>query len=50
MSRFLRSEMIEVLQSDFMLLVKAKGVRKKNLILKHAMRNALIQLLQLLLH
>ena len=42
MARFLRSEMIEVLQSDFMLLVKAKGVRKKNLILKHAMRNALI--------
>ena len=41
-ARFLRSEMIEVLQSDFMLLVKAKGVRKKNLILKHAMRNALI--------
>ena len=34
--------MIEVLHSDFMLLVKAKGVRKKNLILKHAMRNALI--------
>ena len=41
-ARFLRSEMIEVLQSDFMLLVKAKGVKNKNLILKHAMRNALI--------
>ena len=41
-ARFLRSEMIEVLHSDFMLLVKAKGVKKKNLILKHAMRNALI--------
>ena len=41
-ARFLRSEMIEVLQSDFMLLVKAKGVKKKNVVMKHGMRNALI--------
>lgn len=41
-ARFLRSEMIEVLNSDFMLLVKAKGVKKKNVVMKHGMRNALI--------
>jgi len=41
-ARFLRSEMIEVLKSDFMLLVKAKGVKKKNVVMKHGIRNALI--------
>ena len=33
---------------DFMLLVKAKGVRKKNLIVKHAMRNALIPVITII--
>lgn len=41
-ARFLRSEMIEVLQSDYMLLVEAKGIRKSHLIFKHGIRNALI--------
>lgn len=41
-ARFLRSEMIDVLQSDYMLLVEAKGIRKSHLIFKHGIRNALI--------
>lgn len=41
-ARFLRSEMIDVLQSDYMLLVEAKGIRKSHFIFKHGIRNALI--------
>lgn len=41
-ARFLRSEMIDILQSDYMLLVEAKGIRKSHLIFKHGIRNALI--------
>ncbi|MGM0523783.1 MAG: ABC transporter permease [Bacillota bacterium] len=44
-SRFLRTEMIEVLGSDYMVTAKAKGVSNFALIFKHALRNALIPLI-----
>ncbi len=47
-SRFTRSEMIDVLGSDYILLVEAKGVRQKNLIMKHALRNTLIPIITIM--
>nr|WP_276934371.1 oligopeptide ABC transporter permease [Globicatella sulfidifaciens] len=47
-ARFIRTEMIEVLNSDYIELAKAKGFSKFYIILKHALRNALISLLTIL--
>lgn len=44
-SRFTRSEMIDVLGSDYILLVEAKGVKEKDLIIHHALRNTMIPLI-----
>lgn len=44
-SRFTRSEMIDVLNSDYIALVQAKGVREKDLIFHHALRNTLIPII-----
>ena len=41
-ARFTRTEMISVLNSEYMTLAKAKGLDRKTLIFKHALRNALI--------
>lgn len=41
-ARFTRSEMIEVLGSDYILLAQSKGIKQYKLIIKHAIRNALI--------
>lgn len=40
--RFTRTELIEVLNSEYILLARAKGVSSKSVIFKHALRNALI--------
>ncbi len=40
--RYTRSELIEVLNSDYILLARAKGVKNRDVIFKHALRNALI--------
>ncbi|MER1959348.1 MAG: ABC transporter permease [Solibacillus sp.] len=37
-----RSSMLESLGQDYMLMAEAKGVKKKNLIFNHALRNALL--------
>lgn len=47
-ARFIRTEMIEVLNSDYIELAKAKGFSKIYIIMKHALRNALIPLLTIL--
>lgn len=44
-SRFMRSSMLEVLRQDFVRTARAKGLRERVVILKHAMRNALIPLI-----
>lgn len=41
-ARFTRSELLDVLGSDYILLIKSKGVKDWKMIMKHAMRNALI--------
>ena len=41
-ARFTRTEMVSVLTSEYMTLAKAKGLDRKTLIFKHALRNALI--------
>ena len=47
-SRFTRSEMIDVLNSEYILLVKAKGVRQGSLIIRHALRNTLIPIITIM--
>lgn len=41
-SRFLRASMLEVLRQDYVRTAWAKGLRQRTVILKHALRNALI--------
>lgn len=47
-SRFLRSSMLEVLRQDYILTAKAKGLTKRRIIYKHALRNALLPVITLL--
>ena len=41
-SRFVRGSMLEVLRQDYVRTARAKGLREQIVILKHALRNALI--------
>lgn len=43
-ARFIRTEMVEVLQSDYMELARAKGLSCMEVVMKHGVRNALIPL------
>lgn len=47
-ARFIRTEMIEVLSSDYITLAKAKGASGSEIAFKHAFRNALIPLITVL--
>lgn len=47
-ARFTRSEMIEVMSSDYVLLAEAKGLDRKTLIFNHALRNTLIPVVTIL--
>ncbi len=47
-ARFTRSEMLEVLGSDYMLLAESKGISGPALIIRHALRNALIPIITVL--
>ncbi|MDO4432286.1 MAG: ABC transporter permease [Aerococcaceae bacterium] len=47
-ARFVRTEMIEVLNSDYIELAKAKGFDAFYIVTKHALRNAIIPLLTIL--
>lgn len=42
LARVSRSSMLEVLRQDYVMLARAKGLREFTVIVKHAMRNALI--------
>ena len=44
-ARFTRSEMIDVLNSDYILLVQSKGVKQYCMIIRHALRNTLIPII-----
>nr|WP_282706892.1 ABC transporter permease [Natroniella acetigena] len=41
-SRLLRASMLEVLKQDYIRVARAKGLQERSIILKHALRNALI--------
>jgi peptide/nickel transport system permease protein len=41
-SRYMRASLLEVLQSDYMRTARAKGLRERIVITRHAMRNAMI--------
>jgi oligopeptide transport system permease protein len=47
-ARFMRTEMLEVLSSDYILLAKAKGISKTTTVLKHGVRNAMIPIITIL--
>lgn len=47
-ARFMRTELVEVLGSDYILLAEAKGLSQKKVIFKHSIRNALIPVITVL--
>ena len=47
-ARFMRTELIEVLGTDYVLLAQAKGLSKPVVIWKHAIRNALIPVITIM--
>ena len=47
-ARFARAELIEVMQADYILTAKAKGISQGVIIIKHALRNALIPVVTIL--
>ena len=44
-ARFTRSEMIDVLNSEYILLAQSKGIKDYKLIIRHALRNTLIPII-----
>ncbi len=48
MSRYMRACMLEVLEQDYMLTARAKGLSGMGVIWKHGLRNALLPLITLL--
>jgi peptide/nickel transport system permease protein len=47
-TRYIRSQMIEVLSQDYMRTAKAKGLRERIVIFRHGLRNAILPLVTLL--
>jgi peptide/nickel transport system permease protein len=48
MSRYMRSQMLEVLRQDYIQTARAKGLDEKTVVLRHGMRNALLPVITLL--
>ncbi|UFS69682.1 ABC transporter permease [Geomonas sp. RF6] len=48
LSRYMRSTMVEVLSQDYVTTARAKGVRERTVIFRHALRNALLPVITLL--
>ncbi|MEO5951837.1 MAG: ABC transporter permease [Chloroflexia bacterium] len=48
LSRYVRSSMLEVLKQDYIRTAWAKGLRARKVVLKHALRNALIPLITMI--
>jgi oligopeptide transport system permease protein len=46
--RYMRTELVEVLNTDYILLARSKGLSKTSVIIKHALRNALIPVITIL--
>ncbi len=47
-SRYMRSNMLEVVRQDYILTARAKGLRERAVIYRHALRNALLPVITLL--
>lgn len=47
-ARFIRTEMVEVLSSDYIELAKSKGLSRMQVVFRHGLRNSLIPLITLL--
>jgi oligopeptide transport system permease protein len=47
-ARFTRTSLLEVLDSDYMLLAESKGITGRPLLVRHALRNALIPIITVL--
>lgn len=47
-ARYTRTEMISVLSSDYIKLAKSKGISTKKIVIRHALRNALIPVLTIM--
>jgi oligopeptide transport system permease protein len=47
-TKYVRSEMIESMSSDYILLARSKGLSEREVVTKHALRNSLMPLLTLL--
>jgi peptide/nickel transport system permease protein len=48
LTRFMRSSMLEVVNQDFIRTARAKGLSERKVILKHALRNALLPIITLI--
>lgn len=48
LSRYMRSNMLEVIRQDYLTTARAKGLRERVVIMKHALRNALIPVITIL--
>ena len=48
LSRYMRSNMLEVIRQDYITTAKAKGLSQRNVIFKHALRNALLPVITIL--
>jgi peptide/nickel transport system permease protein len=44
-SRFMRASMLEVINQDYIRTARAKGLRRRTVVLKHALRNALLPII-----
>ena len=49
LTRFTRAELSEVLTGDYLLLARTKGLTRNNAIIRHAMRNAMVPILPMIL-
>ncbi|WP_137789864.1 oligopeptide ABC transporter permease [Bacillus sp. E(2018)] len=47
-ARFMRTEMLEILGTDYILMARSKGVSKASVIFKHSVRNSLIPIVTIL--
>ncbi|MCX7913967.1 MAG: ABC transporter permease, partial [Thermodesulfovibrionales bacterium] len=48
LSRYCRSSMLEVLKQDYIRTARAKGLREKDVIIRHALRNALLPIITII--
>ena len=49
LTRYVRASMLDVVKMDFIRTARAKGLHERTVILKHALRNALLPIITLLL-